>query len=53
VERLDISQPAVSRHLNLMATAGILCIRREGNVKYYSIRAETLVDLASALRAYV
>jgi hypothetical protein len=53
VDQLDISQPAVSRHLNLMATAGVLSMRREGNVKYYSINAETLAHLASALRAYV
>jgi hypothetical protein len=52
VDQLDISQPAVSRHLNLMATAGILHIRREGNVKYYRINVEALAHLARALRAY-
>jgi DNA-binding transcriptional ArsR family regulator len=52
VDHLDISQPAVSRHLNLMATAGVLDTRREGNVKYYSINSETMSFLASALRGY-
>jgi DNA-binding HxlR family transcriptional regulator len=52
VHRLNISQPAVSRHLNLMATAGILSVRREGNVKYYRISGQTLTDLARALRGY-
>jgi hypothetical protein len=53
VDQLDISQPAVSRHLNLMATAGILKIRREGNAKYYSVDGERLARLADALRTLV
>ena len=51
VEQLDISQPAVSRHLNLLATAGVLRIRREGNARYYTVDGEALRRLASALRA--
>lgn len=50
VDQLDISQPAVSRHLNLMASAGVLQIRREGNAKYYTVNKETLARLAEALR---
>jgi len=53
VERLDISQPAVSRHLNLMAAAGVLNIRRDGNAKYYSVAGEKLVRLADAIRTLV
>lgn len=53
VDQLDISQPAVSRHLNLMATAGILKIRREGNAKYYSVDGERLLRLAESLRTLV
>ncbi len=49
VDQLGLSQPAVSRHLNLMATAGILSIRREGNTKYYSLNVQTLAQLAGAL----
>jgi hypothetical protein len=52
VNQLDISQPAVSRHLNLMAAAGVLKIRREGNAKYYSIDAEVLAAVANALRTF-
>ena len=52
VEQLDISQPAVSRHLNLMAAAGVLKIRREGNAKYYSIDTELLAAVAEALRVF-
>jgi hypothetical protein len=53
VEQLEISQPAVSRHLNLMAAAGVLQIRREGNAKYYTVNRETLRRLADALRRFV
>lgn len=53
VEHLGISQPAVSRHLNLMAAAGVLHIRREGNAKYYAVNGETLLRLADALRTFV
>ncbi len=52
VDQLDISQPAVSRHLNLMAAAGVLKTRREGNAKYYSVDGEALARLADALRAF-
>ena len=51
VDQLDISQPAVSRHLNLLATAGVLRIRREGNARYYTVDGETLGRLSDALRA--
>jgi hypothetical protein len=51
VNQLGISQPAVSRHLNLMAAAGVLQIRREGNAKFYSVNRQTLIRLADALRA--
>lgn len=53
VDKLDISQPAVSRHLNLMAASGILKIRREGNAKYYAIDGETLTCMADTLRRFV
>lgn len=50
VDHLQISQPAVSRHLNLMATAGVLKIRRDGNAKFYSIDTETLARVVDTLR---
>jgi hypothetical protein len=53
VDRLHISQPAVSRHLNLMVAAGVLNIRREGNAKYYAINRDVLADLARALSSLV
>jgi hypothetical protein len=52
VEHLGISQPAVSRHLALMAAAGVLRIRREGNAKYYALSRETLARLAESIRTF-
>jgi DNA-binding transcriptional ArsR family regulator len=52
VEHLDISQSAVSRHLKLMVTGGLLNMRKEDSMKYYSISEETLVALAEGLRRF-
>lgn len=53
VDHLQISQPAVSRHLNLMVAAGLLRVRPDGNAKYYSVDREILIRLADGLRALV
>jgi len=50
VERLDISQAAVSRHLRLMVSAGVLRVRREGGAKFYSLDPAALNHLADVLR---
>ena len=46
VDRLEISQPAVSRHLKLMVTVGLLAERKENGMKFYRVREETLSDMA-------
>ena len=50
VERLGISQAAVSRHLRLMVSAGVLRVRREGGAKFYTVNRDTMTYLAEALR---
>jgi DNA-binding transcriptional ArsR family regulator len=50
VDRMEISQPAVSRHLQLMVASGILNVRKEESMKYYSINRKVLSDLAERLR---
>jgi hypothetical protein len=52
VNQMEISQPAVSRHLNLMAAAGVLKTRRDANAKYYTVNGEALTRLAVALRRF-
>jgi len=52
VERLGISQAAVSRHLKLMSSAGVLQVRPHKGAKYYSINAEVLRQLSRALQDF-
>lgn len=34
-EKLNLSRPAVSHHLQILKDAGILCVRKEGTKNYY------------------
>ncbi len=52
VAALDISQSAVSRHLKLMVTGGILDVRREESMKYYAINERVLATLVEQLPKY-
>jgi DNA-binding transcriptional ArsR family regulator len=52
VNRLAISQAAVSRHLKLMVHASVLRVRREGGAKFYSVNVDTLAYLADALQKF-
>jgi len=52
VDQLDITQPAVSRHLRLMVAGGILTERKETGMKFYSIRRDTLTDLAKRIAGF-
>jgi DNA-binding transcriptional ArsR family regulator len=52
VDRLEISQPAVSRHLRLMVAGGVLTERKESGMKFYGIQTETLTELAKRIAAF-
>lgn len=52
VDRLEISQPAVSRHLRLMVAGGILTERKESGMKFYGIQTDTLTELAKRIAAF-
>ncbi|MGW0591107.1 ArsR/SmtB family transcription factor [Streptosporangium sp. NPDC002607] len=45
----DISRPAVSQHLRILVTAGLLDIRRAGNRRFYRLRPEGLAEAATFL----
>ena len=53
VDRLNISQPSVSRHLRLMVAAQILVERQDEKMKYYRINTEALARLERALSALI
>lgn len=52
VERLSMSQPAVSKHLRVLLDAGLVSVRPLGQRRLYSIRAEPLKDLDEWLEPY-
>jgi DNA-binding transcriptional ArsR family regulator len=52
VEQLDISQSAVSRHLQLMVTGGILDVRKQDSMKYFSINETNLAGLINNLQRF-
>jgi len=49
VDRLDLSQSSISRHLNLLVAGGVLTVRRESGMKFYRIDDAMLRQLAGHL----
>ena len=49
VARLGISQSAVSRHLSVLESAGIVQVRPDCGMKYYAINAQRVRQIADAL----
>ncbi len=52
VAALDLSQPAVSKHLRILREAGMVAVRVDGQRRLYRIRPEGLRPLDSWLRPY-
>ena len=50
VDRMDVSQSAVSRHLRLLVAAGVLHERRHEGMKFYRINEETIAATLAHLR---
>ncbi|MBY5932573.1 metalloregulator ArsR/SmtB family transcription factor [Tateyamaria omphalii] len=51
-DKLTISQPAVSQHLQILREAGLVSHRKEGRQNIYSVDAEPLLSVASWLSKY-
>jgi DNA-binding transcriptional ArsR family regulator len=45
-----VSQPAVSKHLNSLKLAGLVCERRDGRETYYRVMPEGLTPLLDWLK---
>lgn len=45
VDRVDIQQSGVSRHLGILARAGFVSVRPEGQKRFYSLRAEPFQEI--------
>lgn len=52
VDRLRISQPAVSKHLRVLKEAGLVEVRAEAQRRLYRIRPEPLAELDDWLAPY-
>jgi DNA-binding transcriptional ArsR family regulator len=52
VEKLEMSQPAVSKHLRVLRDAGLVSVRPDGQRRLYSVRPNPLVELDDWLEPY-
>lgn len=52
VERVGLSQPAVSKHLRVLREAGLVTVRPDGQRRLYRVRAEPLKELDEWLEPY-
>ena len=52
VEALDLSQPAVSKHLRVLKQAGLVEVQVDAQRRLYTLRAEPLKEVDAWLTAY-
>jgi len=52
VDRVALSQPAVSKHLRVLRDAGMVAVRPDGQRRLYRVRVEPLVELDEWLEPY-
>ena len=52
VERLSMTQPAVSKQLRVLRDAGLVSVRPDGQRRFYRLRLEPLVELDQWLQPY-
>ena len=48
----DVTRPAISQHLKVLAAAGILSVRNEGTHRMYRTRPEGLAELRAFLEEF-
>ena len=52
VEKLEMSQPAVSKHLRVLRDAGLVSVRPDGQRRLYRVRPDPLIELDDWLEPY-
>jgi DNA-binding transcriptional ArsR family regulator len=52
VERLELSQPGVSKHLKVLRDAGLVAVRADGRQRLYALRAQPLAEVDAWLEPY-
>lgn len=51
-DRFAVSRPAISRHVRILARAGLLRQRRDAQRRFYSLRPEALAEVDRWLAPY-
>lgn len=49
VDCTGVPQPTVSQHLNILKSAGIICVKRDGNHMVYSVCSDEAAKIVKAL----
>ncbi len=52
VDRVALSQPAVSKHLRVLREAGLVAVRVDGRRRLYRVRTQPLVEIDEWLEPY-
>ena len=52
VDRLQVSQPGVSKHLRVLRDAGLVDVRQDAQRRLYRVRPEPLSEIAEWLEPY-
>ncbi|MFF5991377.1 ArsR/SmtB family transcription factor [Prauserella flavalba] len=52
VERLTLTQPAVSKHLKVLREAGLVDVRHDAQRRWYRLRPEPLLEIDAWLAPY-
>jgi len=52
VERLDLSQPGVSKHLKVLREAGLVAVRADGKRRLYALLPGPLAEVDQWLEPY-
>jgi DNA-binding transcriptional ArsR family regulator len=52
VEQLDLSQPAVSKHLKVLRDAGLVEVRQDAQRRWYRLRPAPLAEIDAWLEPY-
>jgi DNA-binding transcriptional ArsR family regulator len=50
--RFEVTRPAISQHLRVLRSAGLITERREGTHRFYRARPEGLAELRSFLAGF-
>ncbi|HXG35825.1 MAG TPA: ArsR family transcriptional regulator, partial [Dehalococcoidia bacterium] len=50
--QFDLTRPAVSQHLKVLAQSGLVSVRRQGTQRLYKVRPEGLQELKQFLASF-